>query len=749
MVTIRSGAPVEVWGKTVTTAGSGGAGGAGGNSGNDADLANNVAGGAGGAAGAGGKAGNAELFFDAETAAFHGAVSLAAGDAGNGGDGGKAYSLARPSGNGGKGGDGGNMIFTVKNDMLLHADLIEIKSGAGGDKGADGAQKTPGALQGLGGAGGAAGYAEFTVDRDLVVLQDDARFKFTKGPDGNGSAGGVFRVDVKRNLEVSAGKHLALEMTGNFKPADSIRFNTLYLKADSSFVTTATLYTGDGDKPGSGQFYQVRNLDLVKSAVWRTDGKFAPDSHNAPHDYTRFDMTDVFSSALMLDFNGPGTVSLAKLDPRVQQEKYLGNPDRPRYADDPKYRSYDGYFVSNSAIAPAFITSAYQTKRLHLGNVILVNKTQGDPPSGIVESDAAGNLHYKYPASALGELYDDFAYTAGLRRYYFDVYVDAGVDRALVAHNHHTADASKVYAQSAASAAVSVNQTFQTALSAMEQAFANLAPDKASVDFVMGGSGVKVDTGSHVRVATFSSALSLAKKIEHKAGVSALGVFAEFGVGGYDTFAYIPRYGDISGEGDVRTFGGGIYLKTVFDSGTFFSASVRGGGVRNDYSVTKDPWIRRPEVHSAVTTNAYFGAHAELGQKIKISENSELEGYGQYLWTHTPKDNFTTRFGDRVSIDSFDSSRVRVGARVKTKIKEGDLELYCGLAAERELAGGLSGSLNEDKFTHKVDTKGTSGYGELGMSFKPAKNVSVSIGAFGWAGQTRGGGVTVGLSINF
>jgi hypothetical protein len=466
----------------------------------------------------------------------------------------------------------------------------------------------------------------------------------------------------------------------------------------------------------------------------------------------RFDMTDVKSSALILDFSGTGTVSLENFDPMTQHEKYLNNPERRHYADDPNYLSYTDYFLSNVDVSPAFLISAYQTKRLHLGDVTLISKTDGLAPGGsVTTTDANGNIHFVSDNSSLGDLYNDFAYTAGLRRYYFDVYIDGDTtgDHPLVAYNYYTADASKVYAQAAVSGVISANQTFENSLGAMERAFSMGSADKVSVDAVVGGNSLKVDTGSHVRVKNFSGALSVSKKLEHEIGQTAVGLFAEYGDGNYDTYTYVPRYGEVFGDGDVKTFGGGIFVKTLFSSDTFLAASFRGGGIQNEYSLNKDPWILHPEVHSADTGSSYMGAHIELGQKFRVLESGELEGYGQFLWTHTPKDNFTTRFGDNISIDSFNSTRARVGGRIKNRFSNDSLQLYFGLAAEHEFDGKVSGTLNEDRFAHSLDPTGTSGFGELGLNFTPKENVTISIGAYGWAGQVRGGGGTASLSVSF
>jgi hypothetical protein len=626
--------------------------------------------------------------------------------------------------------------------MVLDSALLAVTSGDGANTGDPGTDPANNGTLGANGGAGLAGNATFSAANDLVANMNNTNFNFTKGATYF-SAGGDLNVSVGRNLEISSGSRLNLNISGNMGANDDIAFETLFSRPQSSLVTAAEVYTDT--KPANGVFYQVRNLDIVTSAVWSTDGTYSP--HSLDFDYMRFDMSDIQPSAVILDFSGDGTVHLEHFDPMAQHEKYLNNASRPRYSDDPAYRTYANSFVSDADTAPAVITSAYQTKQLHLGHITLVSKTDGSSDSSLTTTDAEGNIHFNSGSSSLGSLYNDFAFTSGLRRYYFDLYIDNGTGRALMANNYYTADASKVFAQSAASGVISVNQTFENTLTAIERTFSLASADKVSVEAIIGGSSVKAETGSHAKVKNFSSALAVSKKFEHNAGVSALGIFAEYGDGGYDTFASVPRYGDVFGEGDVRTIGGGLFFKTQLRSDFFLAASIRGGSIQNDFSLKQDPWIQHPEVHSADTSSSYTGLHVEVGRVFRYSDMGEIEGYGQFFWTHSPEDQFTTRFGDHITIDSFDSTRARAGARIKNSLNSDSLQFYFGLAAEHEFDGKLSGRLNDDAFPHSVELQGTSAFGEMGLSIMPSENVSIIVGAYGWAGKLKGAGG--GASINF
>ncbi|MDR2354125.1 MAG: autotransporter outer membrane beta-barrel domain-containing protein [Deltaproteobacteria bacterium] len=742
----NSSKAVEVQKTTLLTSGNGGIGGEGGNSGNDVGS---VFGGKGAIGGDGGNAGSVEITFTTPAVTFKDTVILRAGDAGKGGKGGDGYSVGNVEGNGGKGGNGGNLSFTVSNDMRLDSNLLEIKSGIGGNKGTDGIEQVSGALKGTGGTAGTAGNSTFSVTRDLLVQKANTSFNFTKGSSGDTTAGGTLKVDVKRNLEISKNTKLVLNISGRMVASqnDNILFQTLLFGSKSSLETTANVYTANSNKPTDGAFYQVRNLDVITNTNWSTQGTFSPNT--SVFDYIRIDMSDIAKNAKIVDFSGAGTVDLTNFNPMLQQEKYLKNPNRPKYSDNSVYRTYTGSFDSNATVAPAFLTSAYQPKILNLGKSVLISKTNGATPVATTITDKNGNIHFKSDNSALGTLYNDFAYTSGLRRYYFDVYIENSANKPLVANNYYTADASKVFAQSALSGIVSVNQTFENTLGVMERAFGSSNADKVSVTAAVGGSSSKIDTGSYIKVKNFSTALSVSKKIEHGMGESALGIFGEFSDGSYDNFSSIPRYGDVFGGGDVKSYGAGLFFKTLFKSNTYVSASFRGGGINNEFKLKKDPWTNRPEVHSSDTDSSYLGGHIELGQKFNVLDNLELEGYGMLLWTHSPNDMFTTKFGDRVNIDSFNSTRAKLGARIKNNLVNDTVQWYFGLAMDHEFDGKMSGKLNGDTFLHNVEAKGTSGFGELGINIIPRENISISIGAYGWTGQIRGAGGNASINFSF
>jgi hypothetical protein len=755
---------VVVAGPVRLTAGTGGTGGAGGTRGNAVlSTLGNVSGGAGGVGGIGGTGGGQRIEFMSPTVIFNDVISVRAGDGGQGGYGGQQgdSNSQNLSGDGGQGGAGGSSTFIANRDIVLNlTQNVYVISGSRGVKGDNNFSATA-----TGEQGGTGGNSEFTVKNDVFV-RNETSINVIKGTDAVAGTGNI-NITIGRNLAIDPGKLVTLDFTSsenlvwNGLSEDTVIINTLLLKPGSSFRTSGDVFTDTtvGPPTGSSKYYQVDNLDIVTDATWATAGTYMPDTSDG--NYMRFNMANISPSATMVhivDVAGNGqAVSLTNFSPMAQHEAFLANQDRPVFADDPANWDFDWtHGVSNFFTTPAFIMSPYQTKRLHLGNVVLLDNIDYASLSGLPATIAVtdGNrTHYVSDNSALGPLYDDFAYTAGLRRYYWDVYTQdnsgSGDPDQLIAFNNYTADASYIYAQAATASSVAVNQTFQVSLAVMDNALRAGLVDHYHIEAAFSGSHVRTETGSHVDVDNWSGALALSRKSDHSLGETVFGIFGEFGTGGYDTFASVPRYGDLFGDGDVRTYGGGIFMKTIFTSRTILEASVRGGGFRNEFRLKGDPWVQHPEMHNADTGGTYLGGHVGVTQQFELRDSSLLETYGKYFVTRTNSDSFRTSFGDEISIADSTSSKIRVGGRWTEDISAEKIQFYFGLAFEHEFDGKVTGKNGPDPFLHTVNPTGTSGFGELGLNFNPMENLSVTVGAFGWAGQQKGGGGNAAINFSF
>jgi hypothetical protein len=637
-------------------------------------------------------------------------VVLIAGSGGAGGEGGQKKG-ASPAGVGQAGGQGGS-VNLVANNLIMNSPSLSVKSGDGAAFGADNGAK--------GGAAGQAGAAQLVLNGSLVVNRD-ATLNLSKGA----GQGGALTVTVANDLKIARDKTLTLAIAGDLKKGqDKIAFETLKFNPKATLVTTAQV----GDLT-SGRFYSVRNLDVITKGCWLTNGVYKPDNTGKKTDFARFDQSDIQPNAVMLtmiDAKHNGQMDLSSFDPVKQQAEYLADPQNK----------------------PAFITSKYQTKRLRLGEVILVDRTKGqilNEPQSVL----AGSSHYD------GSQVNHFAYTAGLRRYYWDVYVDAqnalGVgDKPLVAKNFKTADAARVMTQSALAGSLLAKHVYEEgALRVLEEVEGRVKPGQSSLSLGLSGLTARAKTGSSVQSQSLVGALVLAKKIDLARNRVTVGVFTEFGKSTYDTDSVIADYGRIQGEGDTRSLGAGFFVRNWFSNGTYLEGSARGGWVGNRFQVTRDPWAPIPRVHAYNSETSYLGAQAGIGHKLKLSERGSLTPFAQVLWTRTNPDSFVTKFGDRFSVNRIDSLLTRVGARLTGQLNT-FLRAHLAVAVEREFKGKAHGHLFQDSISRPPSLRGDSVYAETGFSFQmPDSPVALDFRAFGRVGRQRDLGGSLGLKVAF
>ena len=706
--------------------GNAGHGGAGGNNG-AAWSAAGGAGGAGGQGGQGGKGGTLNFNLVSKESILRDDIFLKAGNGGTGGNTGASGAGTGAGGAGGKGGDGGDLSF-ISETIVLDKDALAFDM-ASGDAGANGTS----------GTGGKGGDATVKVKGDLRVLGDNNVFTFTKGAAATDSSG-KFNFEVDGALDIAEGKTLQMVISGDAMTAatnDSIHFDTLELQKDSRFETAAVVGHAMGNGAPGAVNYMVDNLAVHTNAQWDTNGNYAPNTGINGQGGRRvmFDMTDINPNHLMLEMTGAGAINVADLDASLQHQGYLNQ-------------------LSNTS---AFITSAYQLKRLNLGDVILADKTTGGAP-GVNYLDADGHFVNQEDAHYFG-------FNAGLRRYYWDASIDfTDPDQAMHAENFYTADGYRVYLQGALASVTALNQTFFTNTDPLIRTAAASEAGKTVLNSNISASSVKTKTGSHVDVDHFSAGLALSHKFENDLGGTTIGAFLEYGYGEYDTYSNIMGFGALPnlkgalrGEGDTKHFGGGLFARHDFEQGTYVEASARGGSVENDFKVKYDARFNNsnPYNHGYNTTSAYYGAHLGLGHKFELTDQTELDVYGKALWTRAKADSFTTDFGEHVKTDDIDSVRSRLGARLNHANSDGTVKGFVGAAWEHEYDGKTDGyvgnsTIGYDRITDLPDIKGSSLFAEAGLSFKPEDGFyTFDISVFGLAGKQEGFGGTVGLKWEF
>ena len=268
---------------------------------------------------------------------------------------------------------------------------------------------------------------------------------------------------------------------------------------------------------------------------------------------------------------------------------------------------------------------------------------------------------------------------------------------------------------------------------------------------VSGGTS-RYNTGSHVDVNSLSLMTGFAKTWQAP-GVDILGgVFFEGGWGSYNSYNGLEGGGDFNGKGNSRYYGGGLLGRVdVTESvlrGAYAEASLRVGGLHTDYRSDILPGSNNNERGSYDASATYYGAHLGLGYVWELNEKASLDLYGKYFWNHTTGMDVTI-LDSRVNMDAVNSHRTRFGARFGYAVNE-YFTPYVGAAWEYEFDGKAK-SMVMGESAPAPSLKGSTGVGELGLTWKPKADspLSVDFGVTGYVGMREGVSGNVQLKFEF
>ncbi len=254
------------------------------------------------------------------------------------------------------------------------------------------------------------------------------------------------------------------------------------------------------------------------------------------------------------------------------------------------------------------------------------------------------------------------------------------------------------------------------------------------------GSSQRYNTGSHTDVKGFALMAGLAKTWEAPAADILAGAFFEGAWGNYTSHNSFNTVGAVKGKGNTRTLGGGILARVDVTNaalrGLYAEASFRVGNLSTDYTSYDLQNLMGNSAHYAIN-NAYYGAHVGAGYTWEFSEKARVDVYAKYFWTHQ-NGKTVSILGDAFSFKASNSHRTRLGARFDYTI-QGNITPYIGAAWEYEFDGKARATtygLN----VPAPSLKGSTGIGEIGLSWKPASGsgFSMDIGVQGFVGKRQG-----------
>ena len=260
----------------------------------------------------------------------------------------------------------------------------------------------------------------------------------------------------------------------------------------------------------------------------------------------------------------------------------------------------------------------------------------------------------------------------------------------------------------------------------------------------------KIETGSHVNVNGAAAIVGAAKAIPLAGGgTAAVGAFFEYGDGSFKTHNGFDT-GDVNGKGNSDYYGAGVLARVNLagkDNGApFVEGSVHAGRIHNNWHTDdlRDAATGARAQYDIRTP--YMGGHVGAGYRWQTNDTTQVEVFGQYLYTHMDGKETTVAL-DPYSFRAVKSSRSRIGAKGTWAVSQ-QTQAYAGAAWERE----FDGTARATAYSFDVPAptmKGNSAVIDAGLSFQPRQNLTTNVGVTGYAGKRKGAAANVEVQYLF
>ena len=275
-------------------------------------------------------------------------------------------------------------------------------------------------------------------------------------------------------------------------------------------------------------------------------------------------------------------------------------------------------------------------------------------------------------------------------------------------------------------------------------------PGDTTVFAEITGHRQKIETGSHVNVNGAAAIVGAAKVVPlANGGTAAVGAFFEYGDGTFKTHNDFDT-GTVNGKGDSSYYGAGVMAKATLaprgNGAPFVEGSLHAGRIRNNWHTDdlRDAATGQRAQYNIRTP--YMGAHVGAGYRWQTNDSTQVEVFGQYLYTHLDGKDTTVAL-DPYHFSAVKSSRTRVGAKGAWAVSP-QTQAYAGAAWEHEFDGtarATAYSLEVPAPTMKGDTAVL----DAGVTFQPRQNLSTNVGVTGYAGKRKGASANVEVQYRF
>lgn len=253
---------------------------------------------------------------------------------------------------------------------------------------------------------------------------------------------------------------------------------------------------------------------------------------------------------------------------------------------------------------------------------------------------------------------------------------------------------------------------------------------KVSVFGAIHGGTSRYETGSHVDV----DGVTLATGAVTKVGSLMVAGFVEAGWASSES-----HVSGTKGDGDHDYYGFGTALRYSFENPFYIDGSARFGWASTEFNG------RYADASAKYDADSFYGSmHVGVGYVFDLTEKTDLDVYGRYVFTYLEGDTtgLGTADGERFDMDDTMTHAFRIGARLTGEINESAGWRF-GLAYEHVADGDAESDVIASGIRASLDVptlEGDTGIVEAGITVRPngTSPWSANIGIKGYVGDREG-----------
>ncbi len=270
-------------------------------------------------------------------------------------------------------------------------------------------------------------------------------------------------------------------------------------------------------------------------------------------------------------------------------------------------------------------------------------------------------------------------------------------------------------AMTASAATVALTQGADTTSNALSN-LSNSGVTGVQAFSSVGGGTARVETGSHININSLNFSVGVGTNKNTDYGLFSIGGAFEAGYGKFKNHynagtaePYVKK------SGDVHYYGVALLSNLTLENLWHFNGALRVGRIESSQNKALYN-AATGQTYDIDIGSVYYGAELGVGKIIKIDDSNSLDIYGKYFYLYQDGDKFNA--GGKYEVSSINSHRLRIAGRYTHDFTH-LTSIYGGLGIEHEFDG--KAKFKADGYWGEPSkTKGTRGYGEVGVTIKPA-----------------------------